>query len=1293
MAAADYPPGEADAARRLADPALDAAELQAIAGAFPALLPQVAVHPQLYPELRAWLESLGRPDVNAAFAARAWQAPAGAAAPEALAVPADPARFGRPTQEAVPYLAQQAGPPAGSSASGPAAVGAAAFAAPEPSPPAFAAPQPPGLSPDRAGAPQGRGPRRALTVIGAALLSLATLLSLAFPVAARVYASNAVEAIPNANAGEPASPGADGDPADPDEPAAIEFDDSLPRDMGIRNLPILSDWAIEQWETGDLEAAIQAAGERAFGDTWNQIWSAPRPQYDWYSWDGESQRMVVPALEAAIGTLGTGAESDLLDLGGLLTLAAGAEFSDSSPASWDQGHLATYAVALSQAAAAHFGSCDANLAAAHATSLIRSWSWEHTASLYQDAITLCPGDATPLVERARAVIMTMDTLEHWWGTPDTDLVTEHISELVSAVPDVAAAHALAGDAFAWLALRTDLGPFSVKHFQEQAVASYRLAASLSSEPALRLALAQAQLVAGSLDEAAESLAALPPDVAPRSSDSLSAAIAAVQGDAAGALELADNASQAEDPPAPIIMSDLSIECEIYSRSPPFQTLPTGARVGLILDLSGCGAAEMVEDLGFTPTYRTSLDTNNPRAVPIRDSTTPTSLREYAALAADWQAGRQWCDQGSSSTAICAAIYNDGQIGAMTAQSADAVQEAMQDLMRRWGLLDRALAWNEAWTKSAPNEPRAWERLGEVKFLLGDWAGAADASAQAVDLYTSRSAADVSFFRELDAATGPGWALLRRASAERQRGNHEQAIAILEQAGPAQLSFNGSSTDAAGADLQLVQMYAALERGLAAYAQDDPAETASAMGDSISARNALNESFSAEDPVVTGAQEQALSLAYFKLGDFQAALDWANLALEADPYSPLYQEAVADAQRALAGEAEPEEGDNDPDNSGGGSAEVTGEPGGDPAASGAAGNEDAGSGGGDSRAQLIAAYEAALELDPTLFSSWNNLGVLLAQEGQEQAAVDAFKRAIRAVPDYGYAWFNLGAVEAGRPGFEAFLISQGALGKAAAIDPSWKGKDPVLTFDDEVYQSGLDVSKPIPDGWRLAQTVRASTPAITAGLVLVLVLRLGKEIGAALFTERFARGAMRRGSRRRRLGALAAPRWPAVVTAAVSLGALLWVTGADGWREAALVGLAVATLLGWHALAPRFLAAGRAARHRSFPLASLVTAALAPFGLGFAPPAPLADDAAQPVSARRAGIAAVGLATMVFAAVAVATAVPTARAAAVAGVLIISSAMVPFHPLDGARIQAKKWAEWAITLTLLAATAAVALTWL
>jgi hypothetical protein len=74
--------GEFAAQQFLADPAADPADLAAIAGAFPALAPQVAAHPRLYPDLEAWLRQLGRPDVDAALGARArWPQSAEAAPP------------------------------------------------------------------------------------------------------------------------------------------------------------------------------------------------------------------------------------------------------------------------------------------------------------------------------------------------------------------------------------------------------------------------------------------------------------------------------------------------------------------------------------------------------------------------------------------------------------------------------------------------------------------------------------------------------------------------------------------------------------------------------------------------------------------------------------------------------------------------------------------------------------------------------------------------------------------------------------------------------------------------------------------------------------------------------------------------------------------------------------------------------------------------------------------------------------------------------------------------------------
>ncbi|MDR1265988.1 MAG: tetratricopeptide repeat protein [Propionibacteriaceae bacterium] len=653
---------------------------------------------------------------------------------------------------------------------------------------------------------------------------------------------------------------------------------------------------------------------------------------------------------------------------------------------------------------------------------------------------------------------------------------------------------------------------------------------------------------------------------------------------------------------------------------------------------------------------------------------------YALLAEDWSSADQICQLHSLDyyyLNICGVTAARGRVTDMSVAAAD----TLQDLMRQWNQLDLATAWNEAWVESSPDEPVAWERLGEVKFLQSDWIGAAEACAQANNLYNTYTSGPAERDQpnnrlenwsngRLRNMSGPGWALLRQASAERQQDHWKSATALLDLVSQAQVPFDSQwpagfehfSQD----DAQLLNMYVEMERGQLASDQADHQETIARMEASI----ALRDSF--WQPVVTGAQEQAISLAYFKLGDYQAALDWAEQALAADPFSPLYQEAVADARRAL-GQATPS------------SADPTAEPAG--VTTNPETTPDEADPGSD-RSELIAAYRQSLDLDPSLFSSWNNLGVLLAQDGQAAAAAQAFQQAVRLLPDYAIAWFNLGALEADQPGLGAFLLSQGALGRAGALDSGWKNQDPELSFDNEVYASGLDVSKPIPADWQLAQTVRANTPVVTAGLVFVLLLRVGKELSQSLFTERLAQRSLKRGAHPR-LSALTRLRRPAAITSLVSAAALLWVVGPNGWRETVLVGLGAVVLLGWHAFAPRLLAAGRDAGHQAFPLASLLTLGLAPFGLGFTPPAPLAADHA-PAAVRRSGIAALTVLTLALAALAAVTAVPATRATALAGVLVLSSALIPFPPLDGGRLQTKRRTELAISLLLLVATIAVAL---
>jgi outer membrane protein assembly factor BamB len=92
--------GEQAARESLRDPALSAADLMTIAGAFPALAPDVAAHPALYPALADWLRELHSSKVDAALAARApASAPTGAALETAGDAPSGPALQAVPSQD------------------------------------------------------------------------------------------------------------------------------------------------------------------------------------------------------------------------------------------------------------------------------------------------------------------------------------------------------------------------------------------------------------------------------------------------------------------------------------------------------------------------------------------------------------------------------------------------------------------------------------------------------------------------------------------------------------------------------------------------------------------------------------------------------------------------------------------------------------------------------------------------------------------------------------------------------------------------------------------------------------------------------------------------------------------------------------------------------------------------------------------------------------------------------------------------------------------------------------------
>ena len=147
-------------------------------------------------------------------------------------------------------------------------------------------------------------------------------------------------------------------------------------------------------------------------------------------------------------------------------------------------------------------------------------------------------------------------------------------------------------------------------------------------------------------------------------------------------------------------------------------------------------------------------------------------------------------------------------------------------------------------------------------------------------------------------------------------------------------------------------------------------------------------------------------------------------------------------------------------------------------------------------QAADSYAAALESDPTLFPAANDLGAVLALAGDDEAAAEAFRRAVGANPDYAIAWFNLG-VALGRLGGGHALESQGAFGRALRLDGGLADHEREIIFDNDPYFTTLDLSRPLPSQWEFAESQTRAPIAVSALVVVFILLRLGRMVATEL----------------------------------------------------------------------------------------------------------------------------------------------------------------------------------------------------
>jgi len=644
--------------------------------------------------------------------------------------------------------------------------------------------------------------------------------------------------------------------------------------------------------------------------------------------------------------------------------------------------------------------------------------------------------------------------------------------------------------------------------------------------------------------------------------------------------------------------------------------------------SMCGAGpSWAFDGGVVPVARVASVTQGAPDSPIRSSTAvPPAVRPSPAELS-YLAG------SSDATAHECATNDPARLGiCATVTSPDSAESrySEQDLLRAAGRFDDAATLLLEWLEEHPEDATMWSQLGEIRLLQQNLPEAI-ASFQAA--LSSPSMLDEWAQAHWQADQSAAWVRLRLGYAYQSSGNFADAHDLYS-----------SVTSYRVRKLPFPQPE---DRNAIGYYQDSLLAGLSAeLGDYEQAyshwQNAVDSAnlwraqaiYDATRPPAGGVAEQNAALAASRLGAFDEAISFADAAVALDENNPLYLETLAEAKRGqIVSAGAHDDMDTEPDLA---SAE----------------NAD----------DLIASYREILLLDDSLFSSWNNLGVLLSLSGEHDEAREAFTHAVQSRPEYALGWFNLGSELILNGGWRDAVVGEGALGLATKYDRDLKGLAPGLTFDDEIYASGLDLSKVLPADWNLGGSARPPSAPLTAALVALVALRLGFDLFKDNLAGSVVEKALRRSSTGRWRRFLWLPAWIGV------LGSLVVLTvrsGAGTITEMILVAPLMTSLV---VLPTAIRRLGHSesvqdAREATPVMGIASSAVLAGFGVPW-PPLPYSSNA-------RAGRACV-LVSAVLAGVcmllmipAAWTLVPVAGLGSAAAAATLGALLVPVPPAEGA----------------------------
>ena len=847
----------------------------------------------------------------------------------------------------------------------------------------------------------------------------------------------------------------------------------------------------------------------------------------------------------------------------------------------------------------------------------------------------CPNDPTPgwIVGQAQLRHLGLELAQrptHVYEATRGELAAAiaTFQDLTRRFPRDTAAVTGLGDAYLRAGLRLLYSqPFTARQDLRVAVAQYNRAAALGAAHDADLGRARALV---GLGESQRAVGIVAPLVAssPRPGGALEVLLAADEGarDFAGAETVARRLVQTGPTTYPSAVAFYPAPESDVLGSPAEAWLPLSMGAETLTPLQAVlvppgGAGGSVQDLSFIPQYREDTDLTTPLTYcPSLAWRRDAILAGHAAPALDSWPDEFFGTRPGESTNSCASLNHLQGIAELVAQrhitetalSKDDLTDKWQNLLRWAGDLPTARKVATTWAATAGDRSELPAlRLGEIAFLQHDFnEAAAQFGIAAQRVRRLRYDDDLAVYQ----------AELNRGAALFAAGRNAEAVALLRplvQLGTKGYAYQGSKHNTDPADSFAAVSY---------FAAEQLADYESTTGDLHAAVDDYNTAVSWTSELSgLGIRPEVLhnnlALADLGLGATDVAASEVAKALQLDPMDPAFlMTAGFIADRA------------------GHTAEA-------------------------------ADYDRrALQSDPGAFPAANDLGVELAREHHDAAAVSALRQAIGADPSYALGWFNLGVLE-GRRGPLHLPASQGAFAKAFALDATLKDRRHDLTIDASVYRTALDLSKPLPPHWTLADTQQA-VPVATAGLLAVFLLAAGlarsSSPGGTDLAKQWLEPLGERLDGMRGLNRLRHPAWAVATTLVTFL--LAYLRHAGGPTEIAAYALGVIVL----AAAAMYARVVVAARAKVMTAQTSWLPGLA-FGLGTGalglPWAPLPVVKTNTESARvhlAAPLALAGLSVVLFVESAW-LGVPLTQSFAVTALVMAGSTLLPIGPLDGAHV--------------------------